>query len=265
MATKRPQPSKRRNNPPGQSRHKGRKTASSNHDRHLLYGIHSVLEACANPRRNIKKLYVTRNVLHGHAAILKKAACPIETCEPGKISELAPPGAVHQGIVADTPPLPAMAVEDIAGSGIVVVLDQITDPHNVGAILRSSAAFAASAVVITARNSPEAGGVLAKAASGALEHVPLIEAVNLARAIETLQGNGFMCIGFDSEAEYALEDAPIQAPLALVMGAEGKGLRRLTREKCDILIRLDMPGKIKSLNVSNAAALALYATHKLAG
>ena len=263
MAIKRSQNPKRRNSTAKPPRRGTGKGVVSNHIRHSLYGVHSVLEACANSHRKLKKLYVTRNMMKQHAAILEKAGCPMEICEPGRISELAPPGAVHQGILADAAPLPAMAVEDIAAGGIVVVLDQITDPHNVGAILRSSAAFAASAVVITARNSPEAGGVLAKAASGALEHVPLVEAVNLARAIETLQGNGFTCIGFDSAAEFVLEDAPVRAPVALVMGAEGKGLRRLTREKCDILARLDMPGKIKSLNVSNAAALALYATRKL--
>ncbi len=265
MAIKQSQNPKRRNSGARQPRHGSARAAPANHIRHSLYGIHSVLVACENSRRQIKKLYATRNVMGQHEAILKKADCPIEICEPDRISELAPPGAVHQGILADASPLPAMAVEDIAARGIVVVLDQITDPHNVGAILRSSAAFAAEAIIITSRNSPEAGGVLAKVASGALEHVPLIEVVNLARAIKTLQNKGFTCIGFDSEAEFALEDAPVQKPLALVMGAEGKGLRRLTREKCDILVRLDMPGKIKSLNVSNAAALALYATQKLTG
>jgi len=175
---------------------------------------------------------------------------------------MAPENAVHQGILAKAAPLPATDLEDLKDCQLILVLDQVTDPHNVGAILRSAAAFNAEAVIITARNSPEATGVLAKTASGGLEHVPLVEAVNLARALDTLGKQGFTCIGFDSEAEFALEKAPISAPIALVMGAEGKGLRRLTREKCDLLVRLDMPGPIKSLNVSNAAALALYATSK---
>jgi 23S rRNA (guanosine2251-2'-O)-methyltransferase len=140
----------------------------------------------------------------------------------------------------------------------VLVLDQITDPHNVGAILRSAAAFAVKAVVTTARHSPEATGVLAKSASGALELVPLVTVQNLARALAEMKDTGFMTVGLDSAGSDNLADVPLQAPLALVLGAEGKGLRQLTRETCGIVARMDMPGGIKSLNVSNATALALY-------
>jgi len=143
-------------------------------------------------------------------------------------------------------------------SGIVLVLDQITDPHNVGAILRTAAAFAVTAIVTTARHSPDATGVLAKSASGALELVPIVIVQNLARALTGLKERGFLTVGLDSSAPDDLAALELRAPLALVLGAEGKGLRQLTGETCDRLARLDLPGAIKSLNVSNATALALY-------
>ena len=140
----------------------------------------------------------------------------------------------------------------------MLVFDQITDPHNVGAILRSAAAFAVKAVVTTARHSPEATGVLAKSASGALEMVPMVTVQNLARALNELNDLGFLTVGLDSEGSADLAAVELRQPLALVLGAEGKGLRQLTRDTCSAVARLDMPGEIKSLNVSNAAVLALY-------
>jgi len=147
---------------------------------------------------------------------------------------------------------------DLSAAGIVLVLDQITDPHNVGAILRTAAAFAVAAVVTTARHSPEATGVLAKSASGALEWVPIVIVQNLARALNEMKEQGFLVVGLDSDAGDDLAATALSSPLALVLGAEGKGLRQGTRAACDRLARLDLPGAIKSLNVSNAAALALY-------
>ena len=168
------------------------------------------------------------------------------------------PDAVHQGLYAEADPLPSPDIKTLTQHGMVLVLDQITDPHNVGAIVRSAAAFAVKAIVTTARHSPDATGVLAKAASGALELVPLVTVQNLARALTGLNERGFMTVGLDSEASENLSAIALRPPLALVLGAEGRGLRQLTRETCNAVARLDMPGKIKNLNVSNAAVLALY-------
>jgi 23S rRNA (guanosine2251-2'-O)-methyltransferase len=160
--------------------------------------------------------------------------------------------------LAEADPLPSPDIETLPEDGIVLVLDQITDPHNVGAILRSAAAFAVKAIVTTARHSPDATGVLAKSASGALELVPMVTVTNLARALNQLNDQGFMTVGLDSQGSDNLGAMVLQEPLALVLGAEGKGLRQLTRDTCSAVARLDMPGEIKSLNVSNAAAVALY-------
>ena len=187
-------------------------------------------------------------------------ALPVEPelVRPGAIDARLGPDAVHQGLLAEAEPLAAPTVATLAPEGLVLVLDQITDPHNVGAILRSAAAFAVQAIVTTARHSPEATGVLAKSASGALELVPLVTVQNLARGMEELRQRGFLLVGLDSEGENDLSALPLRAPLALVLGAEGKGLRQLTKATCDRLARIDVPGEIKSLNVSNAAALSLY-------
>jgi 23S rRNA (guanosine2251-2'-O)-methyltransferase len=181
-----------------------------------------------------------------------------EIVRPSLIDQRLGPDAVHQGLLAEADPLPSPDIEALPQDGIVLVLDQITDPHNVGAIMRSAAAFAVKAIVTTARHSPEATGVLAKAASGALELVPLVTVQNLARALTGLNDQGFMTVGLDSHGSENLGAMTLRQPLALVLGAEGKGLRQLTRETCSAVARLDMPGEIKSLNVSNAAVLALY-------
>jgi 23S rRNA (guanosine2251-2'-O)-methyltransferase len=186
-----------------------------------------------------------------------------ELVRPDAIAARLGPDAVHQGLLAEADPLPAPEIDEIeTTAGIVLVLDQITDPHNVGAILRTAAGFAVAAVVTTARHSPDATGVLAKSASGALEYVPIVTVQNLARALAELKDRGFMLVGLDSTGEDDMGDVALRGPLALVLGAEGKGLRQLTRATCDQVVRLDLPGKIKSLNVSNAAALGLYVASK---
>jgi 23S rRNA (guanosine2251-2'-O)-methyltransferase len=228
----------------------------------VIYGLHSVAAALANPQRKVRALYVT-------AAAAERLA-PSDV--PGRptpvmvrnedIARVVGQDAVHQGVLAEVHPLPEWDLLDIPDDGLVLVLDQVTDPHNVGAILRSAAAFSVSALVLTERHSPEATGVLAKTASGGLEHVPIVTVGNLAQALSSLGERGFWRIGLDSEGPVTLESAVATGPLCLVLGAEGKGLRRLTRERCDALARLDIPGAIHSLNVSNATAVALYAIRR---
>ena len=224
----------------------------------ILYGWHTVTMALANPARQIRKLTLTENAAKRLVEENIETRIAPEIVRPEEIDRLLSPDAVHQGLLAEADPLPSPDIESLEQDGMVLVLDQITDPHNVGAILRSAAAFAVKAIVTTGRHSPEATGVLAKAASGALELVPIITVPNLARALTTLNDIGFQTVGLDSEGSEDLGNVALREPLALVLGAEGKGLRRLTRETCSVVARLDMPGEIKSLNVSNAAVLSLY-------
>jgi 23S rRNA (guanosine2251-2'-O)-methyltransferase len=224
----------------------------------ILFGWHTVKAALDNPQRRFHRLLATENA----ARRLEEAGCKLplapQLVRPEAIAAAVGPEAVHQGLLAEADPLPAPDIAELDPTGVLLVLDQITDPHNVGAILRSAAAFAVSAVITTARHSPEATGILAKAASGALEYVPLVTVPNLARALQALKDKAVLVIGLDSSGEADLAALALSAPIALVLGAEGKGLRQLTRTTCDHVARLDLPGAIKSLNVSNATALALY-------
>ncbi|WP_315719523.1 MULTISPECIES: 23S rRNA (guanosine(2251)-2'-O)-methyltransferase RlmB [unclassified Bradyrhizobium] len=224
----------------------------------ILYGWHTVTLALANPKRRIRKLYVTENAARRLADERIETKVTPEIVRPGQIDQRLGPDAVHQGLLAEADPLPSPDIDTLEPEGMILVLDQITDPHNVGAILRSAAAFDVKAIVTTARHSPEATGVLAKSASGALELVPIITVQNLARALTRLDERGFQTVGLDSAGAEDIAAVTLREPLALVLGAEGKGLRQLTRETCSVVARLDMPGAIKSLNVSNAAVLALY-------
>ncbi|HEX3443044.1 MAG TPA: 23S rRNA (guanosine(2251)-2'-O)-methyltransferase RlmB [Pseudolabrys sp.] len=224
----------------------------------MLYGWHTVTAALQNPARRVRRLLATENAARRLADEGLGGTATPEIVRPTAIAERLLPDAVHQGLYLEADPLPSPDVEDVPAKGVVLVLDQITDPHNVGAIFRSASAFAVTAIVTTQRHSPEATGALAKAASGALEHVPLVNVQNLARGLAALKQNGFFVVGLDSDGESDLAALPLRAPLALVLGAEGKGLRQLTKETCDAVARIDLPGAIRSLNVSNAAALSLY-------
>ena len=231
----------------------------------ILYGWHTVTAALANPARRIRRLLATENAIRRLDEEGLELPMAPEVVRPDTLAARLTLDAVHQGLLAEADPLPAPDIEDLAASGVVLVLDQITDPHNVGAILRTAAAFAVAAIVTTARHSPEATGVLAKSASGALEVVPIVAVQNLARALAALKERGFLVVGLDSTGPDDLATMQMRAPLALVLGAEGKGLRQGTRAACDRLARLDLPGAIKSLNVSNAAALALYVASQAVG
>lgn len=232
-------------------------------DRVYLYGLHTVRAALDNPARTILSMRVTRNAL-ARLEVEDTASLPfpVEMVAPGAIDDLLGDDAIHQGVVVEANALPLRRLADLKDSPLLLVLDQVTDPHNVGAIMRSAVAFGAGAVITTQRHSPTESGVMAKSASGALELIPYIQITNLADAIGELQALGFLTLGLDSEADGPLEAKLSGERIALVLGAEGKGLRQKTRETVDGLVRLDMPGAIKSLNVSNAAAIALYAAHR---
>jgi 23S rRNA (guanosine2251-2'-O)-methyltransferase len=225
-----------------------------------LYGWHTVKAALENPARRVRRFLATENAARRLAD--EGVVAEPEIVRPRAIAERLSPDAVHQGLYLEADVLPSPPIAEIAPGGIVLVLDQITDPHNVGAILRTAAGFAVAALVTTERHSPEATGVLAKAASGALEYVPIVCVQNLARALGELRERGYLLVGLDSSGEADLGEVRLRAPLALVLGAEGRGLRQLTRATCDVVARLILPGRIKSLNVSNAAALGLYVASK---
>jgi len=229
-----------------------------------LYGLHTVRHALLNPARNIIKLYTTKNALARlELSETELAQLDIEEKLPRELDKMVGSNAVHQGVIIETVPLIHKPLDDLAETDLVLVLDQVTDPHNVGAIMRSAVAMHAGALITTSRYSPIESGVLAKAASGALDLIDHIEVRNLAETLETLHAQGFTTIGLDSEEAVPFEDRKKQNRIALVLGSEGKGLRAKTRETCQHLAKLDMPGEIKSLNVSNAAILSLYLARKL--
>lgn len=269
MAPRNPsRPAARPNRPPRRARGErpaGRPFGEWPQDVAILYGWHSVAEALNNPRRRIRRLLATENAAKRFAEEGLTPSPAPEIVRPGEIDRLLEPDAVHQGLYAEADPLPSPSLREAARSDLILVLDQITDPHNVGAIVRSAAALSVGAIVTTARHSPAATGVLAKAASGGLEYVPFCFVQNLARALDELKELGVQVVGLDSEGPADLADTALRAPLALVLGAEGKGLRQLTRQTCDTLARIDLPGRIVSLNVSNAAVLALHMARRQIG
>jgi 23S rRNA (guanosine2251-2'-O)-methyltransferase len=227
---------------------------------HWLYGFHAVLAAIGNPQRTNYRLLAT---VEGASKIKKDLpnAAP-EIVDRRIIENLLPRGAVHQGIALSVKPLEPMALEDILGmataDAIILVLDQVTDPQNIGAALRNAAAFGATAVVLTTRHSTWAEATLAKAASGALDLLPLVRVTNLSRTLDYLKGAEFWCIGLADTATDRLDVAPFDGRVALILGAEGSGLRRLTRKHCDMLVSLPTQPPITSINIAAATAVALY-------
>jgi 23S rRNA (guanosine2251-2'-O)-methyltransferase len=253
----RPKNKSQRRFQPGRGR-PGNPRRAAGSDRILLYGIRAVEAALANPNRTIGQLLATENAAHRLEAALKARGVKAEDALPKQLDRLLRTDAVHQGVVLETEPLPPVELEDVRPEGILLVLDQVTDPQNVGAVLRSAAAFGAAGVVLPERHTPPFTGALAKAASGALDIVPIIMIGNLAQALGQLGEAGFSRVGLAEEGAEPLETAALTLPLALVLGAEGKGLRQLTRENCDRLCRISTKGALASLNVSNAAAIALH-------
>jgi 23S rRNA (guanosine2251-2'-O)-methyltransferase len=223
-----------------------------------LYGYHAVEAALANPERVVKRL-VCSSIAREKLKLPSRTLPTPELMEPRALDQLLGQDAVHQGIAALVQPLPTQMLEDVLyKSGILVILDQVSDPHNVGAILRSAAAFDAIGVIAPKDHSAPETATMAKAASGALDIVPRITVTNLASAMRELRDEGWWIIGLAGEAATAITDIKIGAKTALVLGAEGKGMRRLTSEHCDELARLPISPRMESLNVSNAAVLALY-------
>jgi len=248
----------------GKAKSGASRSPSRNHD--WIYGRHAVLAALANPDRKILQIMATNNATRDFGDLTGKTGLSLTTSTTSEISAQLPPGAVHQGIAIKIQPLKEVGLDDIALDRPVLVLDQVTDPHNVGAMMRSAAVFNASTLIMTRRNSPPLSGVLAKSACGALEHVDVVFVGNLSQALKELAKIGFWRIGLDGQAENALE-ASVDAsrnnqPIALVLGAEDKGMRRLTTEQCDELCHITTTGILASLNVSNAAAIALHVLSK---
>ncbi len=233
-----------------------------------LFGLHAVRDALSNPARKKLRLVLTKNAADRLADVLPTAGIEPEMCEPRRFSAPLDPNSVHQGAALEVMPLDWGNVSEVCIGGgderpaRVMLLDRVTDPHNVGAILRSAEVFGARAVIGTKHHSAPETGALAKTASGALERQPYLRVVNLGRAIEELKKAGYFVIGLDGEAESVMEthfEELGTRPIALVLGAEGPGLREKTKELCDVLAKIEYAGAFGSLNVSNAAAVALYA------
>ena len=228
-----------------------------------LYGRHAVEAALRNPSRSCHRLLATPEARARLGAAARRPGLEVVTVEREELERRFGPDAVHQGLALSVAPLPRPGLEDACAPGpgrnLVLVLDQITDPHNLGAILRSAAAFEARAAVVPERNSAKLGGAAAKAAAGAADVVPVVEVTNLARALEELAELGYWRVALDGEAEATIDQVPDAENLALVLGAEGTGLRRLMHESCDFSARLPIAPAMESLNVSVACGIALYA------
>lgn len=260
--------------------HRGRPQKAPNHDGRKgvipriaanLFGFHAVSEAWINPQRHFHALYMTETTRAEFEPFLKDAQAaglrrpPIQIVNKDVIDRALPRDTVHQGIAADTEPLEEIDLSDVmreidqAGKGLLLMLDQVTDPHNVGAIMRSACAFGVKGIVMQSMNAPEIGGIIAKTACGAAEHIPLLYETNLTRAMDALKRDGFFIYGLDERGEVDIAKLNPAPKSVIVLGAEGAGLRRLLKENCDQLVSLPTTGRIKSLNVSNAAAVAVFA------
>ena len=256
MAKRKPQPARRRSKRPAPTI--------------WLYGVHAVRHALANRARRCHRLLLSPEAERALGAGFARAMAaggrkiPTTTVERAAIEARLPAGAVHQGAALEADPLAPVDLNEFCRRlaarerAVIVALDRVSDPRNVGAVLRAAAAFEAAGLVLTERHAPPATGALAKAAAGALEHVPLVRVTNLARALGRLRDEGFWCLGLDATGGEALSAAELPAKCLLVLGAEGAGLRRLTKERCERLLHIPAGGEVESLNIAAAAAIALY-------
>lgn len=236
-----------------------------------LFGVHAVREAILNPDRVIKNIYITEQLEDDIYVMIEQAnAKGLDRPEPQVLVKEAldralPKGTVHQGIACDAQQLDEVYLPDLIRKAdakersVLVLLDQVTDPHNMGAIMRSACAFGADGVIVQSRHAPELNGIVAKTASGAVEHLSVVYETNLSRTIETLKEAGYFALALDERGSKTLPEAPHYPRTLLILGAEGPGLRPLIRDHCDLLLKLPTEGGFTSLNVSNAAAVALYA------
>ena len=227
-----------------------------------IFGSHAVEAALNNKHRRVIRLLATENAEIRLAEVIAARRVLIDRATPGDLDHLLGADTVHQGLLLEAQPLeePLLAelIQRAKTHGPLVLLDHVTDPHNFGAVLRSAAAFGTSGLIMTRRHSPPLNGVLAKAASGALDLVPVLPVQNLAKTMEELKAQGFRLIGLEGASDARLEDETFEGPCAIVLGAEGKGLRELTAQTCDRLVSITTGGALHSLNVSNAAAVALH-------
>ena len=230
---------------------------NNNRDEFWIYGYHAVIAALKNPNRPKLRLVLSSTIPEDVEVLFKP-----ELISKSEIAQLLPQGALHQGIALLTRQLPVNTLDsllvNIEKQSIVVAIDSMDDPHNLGAILRSSAAFGADAVMITERNSPELNGTVAKAASGALDIIPVIKVTNISRSLEKLKNANYWCLGLDNNANTELSNFDAGNRVVLILGSEGKGIRRLTKETCDHMVRIPISQQISSLNVSVSAAIALH-------
>lgn len=238
------------------------KPQSSDGRSYWLYGLHAVTAALANPRRKIHRAVATSNALERLAAGFEARKLAPTLMSAHEVGALLPADAVHQGVALEVQMLQPLSLEEYLLKADMnkplILLDQLTDPHNVGAILRSAAAFNVGAVITPRDHAPQESAVMAKASSGGIELVPLITVTNLAQSMEELKKHGYWCAGLEGEAKLTISEAKLSRKTALVLGTEGKGLRRLTADRCDLLVKLPISSAMESLNVSNAAAIALY-------
>ncbi|MEQ8747490.1 23S rRNA (guanosine(2251)-2'-O)-methyltransferase RlmB [Pyruvatibacter sp.] len=266
---------------PERAASRGRSSSAASDGPDWLYGTHAVRAALHNPKRRVLRLIATPAGAEAVAESAQKRGLQIETTDAREMDKLFPAGTVHQGLAIKVAPLAEPVLADVlaraeaeaaegaatpaTGQKPLIILDQVTDPQNVGAVLRSAAVFGARAVIVTRRNSPPITGALAKAASGAVEQMPLVQVPNVAQAIAVLQAEGWFTVGLEGTGDKALGDLDLTGKIAIVMGAEGTGLRRLTAERCDMLAKIPGEPGFASLNVSNATAVALYEIRRQAG